>query len=120
MATKIILLVYWAFCFTLTHVPPSQVPSVGIPYFDKVIHLAMFFGLAIFLSRAYPALARKAFAVLAVLMLYAAIDETTQPPFGREADWFDGLADFSGAVMGWLTYRKMGKRNAYAVPLGKE
>jgi len=106
MIPKIILFGYWILCFTITHLPPSNVPSVQIPHFDKLIHMLIFLGLATLFSRAYPKIAKRVGVVIGILMLYALVDEVTQPGFGREADILDGVADFVGAGVGMMIYRK--------------
>jgi VanZ family protein len=37
------------------------------------------------------------------LVLYAAIDELTQPAFGRDSELYDWLADSGGAALGLAT-----------------
>jgi len=117
MKAKVVLAVYWVGCFTLTHLPPSQVPSVEIPNIDKLVHFGMFFGLAFLIQKAFPRLPLRWLNVLGILFLYALIDEKTQPGFGREQDLMDGVADLVGGIIA-LWVEPWTRR--YAVPLGKE
>jgi VanZ family protein len=38
--------------------------------------------------------------VFAVVVTFGGLDELTQPPFGRTADWFDWYADVCGTLIG--------------------
>lgn len=94
---KLILIAYWAACFTITHVPPSQVPSVSVPHVDKLVHFSMYLLLSILFSISFPKLGIKAFLVL---LFYIAIDELSQPYFLRDAELLDGVADSLGSILG--------------------
>lgn len=104
---KLALIVYWGICFALTHVPGPQVPQASIPHLDKVIHFGMYLLLSILFSLNFPKMGMKSFLVL---VLYAAIDELTQPYFQRDAEIWDGLADSAGILLGIFIAPKIGRR----------
>jgi VanZ family protein len=92
--------VYWVICFVLTHL---YVPA-GLPggEHDKIRHYVGFGGLggALWIcawSWRWPVV-RSAAVVMGVLMVYAALDEITQPAVGRTCDFFDWVADMGGAA----------------------
>lgn len=112
----------WAACviaaFITTHLPPSKLPST--PWLsDKVEHIVGYFGLGFISAWRFrqsltpPNAIRNAFAILACLCAYAALDELTQPWFGRSAELADGLADLAGASIGislYLVYHGLSRR----------
>jgi len=84
---------YWVLCFILTHLPPSAaLPEAA--GFDKVLHFSGYALLGFLLF------SRLGFKTLPTLLVYSAIDEVTQPYFGRDFEWWDLLADFLGACLG--------------------
>ena len=90
----------WVAAFTLSHIPLSQLPS--IPIGDKRIHFAGFFALGVLLiltlaAHGVPRL-RRAPVALGALIVYAFVDELTQPLVNRYADLLDVAADVVGAV----------------------
>lgn len=97
----------WAACvlaaFVVTHLPPGAPGRPPIP--DYVLHFAGFFALGIVTcwSAAGPnrRLTLKTWlAGVAFLAVYAIVDETTQPFFGRSCEWTDYLADLCGNLVG--------------------
>src|SRR5262249_11339386 len=71
---------------------------------DKLLHISAYAGLAfllslcIFWSRKVP---WWQFAALFVVVIaFGGLDELTQPPFGRTADWHDWYADVGGTTIG--------------------
>jgi VanZ family protein len=91
----------WLVCFLGTHTPADRIPSTGLT--DKTLHsfgygiLAGLFLLALW-SRGVSWARRGAWS-LAVLLAYAAIDESTQLLVGRDASIFDWLADALGVAL---------------------
>ena len=85
----------------LTSVPGRAVPSVAIPYVDKLVHLAMYGILGALLARAgadSPAPARLSIALFGAVALFAAADEWHQRFIpDRSQDRYDWLADVVGA-----------------------
>lgn len=98
------LLLYWAGIFTLTHL--LKVPAVGPQVGDKTAHFVSYGLLATLLFGTLwvlrPNLRRLPFIVLGIAMAYGAIDEITQPIFGRGCDFYDWCADATGALLGVL------------------
>ncbi len=91
----------WAAALVATHVPLSGVGPMRTS--DKVLHVIGYMGLGglFWLTRRLHgrSIARRGLVVLPVLMLYGALDELTQPRFGRSADIIDWLADVTGIAM---------------------
>ena len=106
----VLLPAYWVGVFVLTHVP---MPDTGdlFPHADKIVHMAIYTGLAFLLS-AWSSLADRQTAVRIFLICstYAAIDELTQIPIPtRSGDWRDWLADVLGTTIGlaiWFWVRR--------------
>lgn len=94
---------YWSLIFLLTHMP--RVPRV-LPWgvSDKLIHFVAFACLAL-LCTVTIAVFRKlsltiVFGIVIACCCYGAIDEVTQMPVGRTADFYDWVADALGALAG--------------------
>jgi VanZ family protein len=68
-----------------------------VPFFDKFVHAAMFFSVAL------PAMLglgpRLSWAVFAVVVAYSGLTELLQPGFGRSAEWSDFGANAVGAAL---------------------
>lgn len=91
------LIMIWVAAFTATHIPASHIPVGHLS--DATLHLLGYAGLAALfwatlLAYGHRAFRRSYIAAL-VLILYAALDEATQPLVGRSGsirDWcFDCL-----------------------------
>jgi len=99
-----ILTAYWTALLVGTHWP--KLPAFGPENTDKVLHVTAYCGLAALLTL-YVLAGRKmnwrrlAFIVL-VLAVAGGLDELTQPPFHRTADWNDWFADLAGIGLGSL------------------
>jgi VanZ family protein len=99
-----LLTLYWAALFVATHLP-QDVPYLPSDRTDKPIHFAAYAGLAVLLigtwqyAAAEPKVRHLWWAWLA-LVLYAAIDESTQLLVGRTASFGDWFADVMGATVG--------------------
>lgn len=88
-------------------------PSGRIPYFDKIVHLFMYFGLYVVWSNllGYRKITRLALMVFIVLL--GAIVEYYQPILSsRSKDFFDGLFNAVGACCGFLLSNVLLKRKA--------
>ena len=98
----IILAVYWLALLTGTHWP--HFPSFGPENTDKVLHITAYAGLATLLTlyvlAGRKATWRKLGLVFLILALAGGLDELTQPPFHRTADWYDWYADLVGISLG--------------------
>ena len=83
-----------------THLPGDRLPHVGAS--DKTLHAIAYFALAgtfwaTLASWGLPRRKRLGL-LLAVAPLYAALDEITQPWFGRYSEPRDWLADMAGTA----------------------
>jgi VanZ family protein len=103
-AMAVATVLYWAFLFVLTHLPAPRLPVV--PVTDKTAHFATYAGLALLLFTTLLLLRGRlaartevAVTVLAICLSYAAVDEWTQIPFGRDCEIADWYADTSGAAV---------------------
>ncbi len=91
---------YACLLLTLTHMP--SVPTVFKSQDDKTLHFAAYFvlgGLSFF--AAGLTFRNKSILPLAVIiacLVFAAVDESTQPAFGRSADILDWRADAFGII----------------------
>ena len=108
----IALAVYWLALLTGTHWP--HLPSFGPENTDKVLHITAYAGLATLLTlyvlAGRKATWRKLGLVFLILAVAGGLDELTQPPFQRTADWYDWYADLVGISLGtmlgaWLSPR---------------
>lgn len=90
----------------LTLMPSDGIPSVSIPHIDKAVHFIMFGSLSVvmlfdwsrYVGRVY---ARQLITVAVLSTVAGGIIELLQGAMGmgRGADWFDLLADASGAFL---------------------
>jgi VanZ family protein len=105
---RVLLTGYWLAIVVATHVPPNF-PGLPGDRIDKLVHVAAFAGLAWLLAMAWEQSSGKltarhlGFAWL-VVVLFAAIDEVTQPLVGRLASRSDWLADALGAATGLFVF----------------
>ena len=95
-----ITILLWAASFYGTHLPAPRLPVVAVQ--DKTIHFIAFFGVGVALfwamRLAKPARRELGATVLGILLVYAAIDEWTQPLAGRSCELADWYADAAGAA----------------------
>jgi len=113
----IVLIVYWLAIFTVTHLPPSKLPHVGVN--DKVEHfvgygiLGALFYLTVWAYR--PEFRHAWLLVVVTAMCYGAIDEWLQLAVGRTCELADWLADVGGSVIAvivlssvrWVMWKRM-------------
>ena len=90
----------WTAAFVATHVPTKELPAlIGT---DKVLHAigyAVLAGALLMTLTAYRvAPLRRIPFVIAVSVIYAGLDELTQPLVNRSAELGDWLADLTGAA----------------------
>ena len=96
--------------FVATHLPlPSGITNPGIPGADKLVHTAMYAGLAVLVLAAAsigrPVSPGMAVVLLFLIATYAAVDEWTQQFVpGRSSDPRDWVADVIGASLGALLF----------------
>lgn len=97
-----LLAAYWIAMFVGTHLP--RVPKALAEQGDKLLHIGAYAGLALLLTlwrfsrgTVTPGqIVRDAVGIAA----FAAFDELTQPLVGRFCDFWDWVADATGAVLG--------------------
>ena len=77
-------------------------------HLDKLVHVALFFGLAQAWLRGMARAPRAAVALGLALAagLYGGLLELVQPSLGREAEWGDFAADLAGALLAWAWLRR--------------
>ena len=104
------LAVYWTAIFIGTHIP-LKAPLHSQSNLDKVVHFAAYFGLAMLLGlwiASRRALRGRDYAaILALITVYAILDELLQIPVNRSADVRDFIADVLGAAAGLGVLRLM-------------
>ena len=101
--TRWVWIGYWCVLFVLTHTPVEGGVPAPIPHADKAYHFILFFLLTWLggqhVLRLRPRAPATAFLVWAVVYsCYAALDEWTQPLFGRIASPLDWVCDLTGIV----------------------
>lgn len=96
------LAVYTAALLTATHWPELTVHG-PVSRTDLIIHFGVFFAWGVLCVLATPKAWPRGRAVarcMAIGLAFAALDETTQPLFGRIFDWADLGADAAGVACG--------------------
>jgi VanZ family protein len=100
----IVLICYWLAIFVVTHLPPSDLPKVGVN--DKIEHFVgygILGGLIYLTVWAYRPKFRHAWLlVIVIAMCYGAIDEWLQLAVGRSCELADWIADVGGTVVAVL------------------
>lgn len=95
------LTAYALLLVTLTHIPKP--PGVFEGHSDKTLHLLAYMTLGAlgYVAAALQFPNRRGLALWVVLVgtVFAAIDESTQPMFGRHADLFDFRSDMIGLIL---------------------
>ncbi|MFN0054341.1 MAG: VanZ family protein [Planctomycetales bacterium] len=117
-----VLIVYWMGMFVATHIP--KIPRrLQVPVSDKWQHYAAYALLGWLVACCWswgrPVTWQHLLAWMTLLAAYGAIDEITQPLFGREADWLDWRADVVGAASGlaiFMLLSRWSSRKGPAVP----
>lgn len=99
-------LLWAALILILTSIPGSHIPVLPFPYFDKVVHLAIYGVLGWLTARAWTNGSRVSAALLAAILLvscFGAVDEWHQQFIPqRSMDLLDWAADTTGAALGAL------------------
>ncbi len=91
---------YWVFLCVMTHLPPRDVPKIRLN--DKIEHIGAFglLGGALVLCLWTRSFRRRiAWLAIPIGMAYGALDEWTQPWFGRSCDLNDWFADVTGLTL---------------------
>jgi VanZ family protein len=101
----LIFAAYWVALAIGTRMPKEAIPDLATPGLDKPVHLIAFAGWAALgawaTSRSWPARRWAAWMVLPVGLLYGAVDEWTQPWWGRTCDYDDWRSDAVGVFLGF-------------------
>jgi len=97
------LAVYWLVLFIGTHLPTQQVSGVAMAN-DKVLHATAYAVLTTLVCIAWRRVGgslglRGRLVIAAVVLTYGAIDEFSQPYFGRSCDLLDWIADGVGVTL---------------------
>jgi VanZ family protein len=89
-----------------THYPKPEQLLGRYGHADKLLHFVAYFLLAVFVAAAVWGAgrwSRRAALIVAIaLAAFGAVDEMTQPLFGRTADMLDWAADCAGIAVGIL------------------
>lgn len=105
---KLLPLVLAIVILVLSHLPTGALPGFGVHY--RATHALAYASLAVaclFATARQRALVRV-LVTLGIVMAVGAMDEFTQPLFGRKCNVSDWLTDLAGAGMVlavWLTFR---------------
>ena len=107
----------WAACILVaTWIPGAKLPHIDVPEgTDKVVHFVFFVVLAYLVERALRASGsvRVVPYVLFALAAFGAFDEFVQQFIpGRSMEFFDWVADVSGAIVGVVLARVVAERRA--------
>jgi len=100
---------YWLALFIGTHIPIARLAS-DRGSADKFVHVAAFALLSILLAITWRVSAgrlqrRELISIWVIVVLYGALEETTQPLMSRTASLVDWFADGIGAALGLTIYR---------------
>lgn len=95
---------YASLLVAATHYPRPQDLLGPNPPSDKVLHFIAYAGLGVLAAASASARGGwngpRVTLMALVLAVFAALDEVTQPWFGRAVDGFDWLADLAGLAVG--------------------
>lgn len=103
---RVATFVYAGFLVVATHHPrPSELLGQRLPG-DKVLHVAAYTMLGLLVAAVVAARGgwsmRQAAVIVVGLALFGAVDEITQPWFGRDGDPLDWVFDCLGIIAGVL------------------
>jgi len=119
----VILTTYWLSMYAGTHLP--RIPVSLAHHSDKLLHCCAYFGLSVLLlawrqTRGMSTW-RTILRILALIAIYGAFDELTQPIVGRDAEIMDWVADVVGASLGlgltWPIVSRLLHRNESSLRL---
>lgn len=111
---QLFLLFYCALIFWLSNQPVLSMP-VSFPHIDKIIHTGAYFIMGVFAWRAFtPRVVKPILLTIVFCSLYGLSDEWHQSFIeGRSADFFDWLADTTGAVLSVLLMSRLATLKKY-------
>jgi VanZ family protein len=94
-----VLAAYWLTLFVATHIP--RAPEIPLENGDKLVHFSAYAMLALLAAACWscyrPLKWRGLLLIVLAISVYGALDELTQIPVGRTADWRDWVTDVLGA-----------------------
>lgn len=99
---------YTCALITATHWPGLQV-SGPVDRTDLIIHVGAFCVWTLLLAST-GLMRGSATRLVVVALVFAVLDETTQPLMDRTFDWLDLVADTGGVLLGALTARVVWRR----------
>ena len=105
--------IWLLFIAVFSLMPPEDLPNVplsDLPQFDKMIHFAMYFMLAVLLVKPLKRLQLPVWLIVLLISIFiGGLIEILQFAITnyRSASWFDFLADITGAIAGVLVYGMM-------------
>ena len=105
---RVALWTYWIAMFLGTH-SPGKIPNLSGGVFDKIVHLGAFAGLGLLFAVNWQLFGghltfRHYLAIVFVLAVYAAVDETSQIVVHRDCSLADWASDVTGAAIGVTTF----------------
>ncbi len=106
----VLSLVVAAFATSLLLMPALPGKPFPVPFFDKFVHAALFFGVA--LPSMIGLEKRWHWHVWAVVVVYSGLTELLQPGFGRSAEWSDLVANAVGAALASVAARRVQLKTA--------
>lgn len=97
------LVLYWLAIFVGTHLPTQRVSGMAMAN-DKLVHAAAYAVLTTLLCIAWRRVGGSLglsgrLVIAAVVLAYGALDEFSQPYFGRSCDLLDWIADSAGVTL---------------------
>lgn len=96
--------IWGAMIFTISSIPGSRVPILGITGIDKIVHFVEYIILSILVFRSVNT--RKLW-LIPVLLLFALVDELHQKFIpGRDVEIIDLGVNFVGILSGWWAMRR--------------
>jgi len=108
-SSTLVLAVIWTILiFIGCTLPGKSLPSVNVfNHFDKVVHITFFYIFFILWNLPFASSTKKTFILMGVSVTYGFGIEFYQLFFveGRSFDVWDGLADSTGAALGWLSVK---------------
>ncbi len=90
-------------------IPGNKLPGLPVfPHFDKVVHAAMYFGLAVLLVKPFRLIkvSRNYLWSFLICISIGSIIELSQEylAFNRTGSWIDEMSNIAGALLGIIFY----------------
>ena len=118
---SVMLAIYWVGIFVVTHIPvPKWTRNMGMS--DKTMHVVayMLFGFLLWFAVSFDEKANwrklKPWLILAIVLIYGAVDEVLQRFVGRSMDALDFASDAGGVAAAMLTVTLLPGRRAAMIP----